>query len=458
MASYLVMLISLPFAAALLSLLFPKKGDGGQRQLAIIVTVFQLLLALFCAYHIYKGTLPVSTEFDLSFLGTRLSHFTFSLTGSNVFVLVCSSVLAVIAVLLTPRDLPDLHIYYSLLLFGFWALILPLFFADRLLFVAMMAVGTLPQFVIATRWGRAGRQQKNIRKMSFLQFAAFLCLLLGYFEGHHSPVFLLIGCLLLLPLYPIPRWLKIWQQSPSSLVFLHLLQGLVCLNFLAQVLTSSGEQFLAYKHYPQLVVAILGALAAILAIRQTDLRHIADSILCAMTGSAVTMLLTSGDGGFVGGLIMYFSCSLSYIILHWLLQVMAANGVPMEVMRCQGMAGPVPESCHLYEAIAASFTLLPVYAPLWAFVRGVAAIEDTPVMADYYYCFLSLFLVTVFFVAVAIIRGVLRLCCGTPSVNMATDVTDINLKTRCKGWLCWLLLVFIGMGYCWYVLSSGVVK
>ena len=172
-------LLLVPLAGFLLTLLLPKSGTGPIRVFALIVSVVAFLLALGIAIGYKSGAPGQQFVTDLVWIQNPNIHYHVGLDGLSLWLVVLTTFLTPIAVLLSWQSVrKEIKPFFALLMLLEFALIGVFSSLDLVIYYGFWELTLIPMYLFIGVWGSGSRSAATM-KFFIYTFAGSVLMLAG---------------------------------------------------------------------------------------------------------------------------------------------------------------------------------------------------------------------------------------------------------------------------------------
>jgi NAD(P)H-quinone oxidoreductase subunit 4 len=417
-------LIWIPIVAVLIISLIPTAKDSQiYRQISLVVAVIGLILNIIIGFNFQTDL--VATQFSESF--TWLSwlglSYDLGIDGLSFPLISLNSLLTLIAIYITPKDIDRPRFYYGLILILNSGVIGAFLAQNLLLFFLFYEVEIIPLYFLIAVWGGERRGYAAMKFLLYTALSGILVLIsflgLVWFSGestfayevlrdHSIPVNtqlillipLLIGLFIKIPIFPFHTWLPdahVQASTPVSVLLAGVLLKLGTYGLLRFAVGFFRDGWLEIAPYLAVLAGISALYGAACAIAQTDMKkvvafssiaHMAYILLAAAATTRLSLqasILQMISHGLISGLLFILvgivykktgSRDVNYLrgLLNpqkglpvtgslMILAVMASSGIP-------GMVGFISE----FIVFRSSFPIFPIPTILCLIGTGLTAV------------------------------------------------------------------------------------
>ncbi len=417
-------LIWIPVIGALIiALIPPKKESQIYRNISLTVAVIGLLINIYLGFQFQTDTPHTQFTESVNWLSWLGLGYDLGVDGLSFPLLSLNSLLTLIAIYITPKNIERPRFYYGMILLLNCGVIGAFLAQNLLLFFLFYEVEIIPLYFLIAVWGGEKRGYAAMKFLLYTALSGILVLIsfLGLAWFNHESTFsfealqshtvpanvqllllipLLIGLFIKIPIFPFHTWLPdahVQASTPISVLLAGVLLKLGTYGLLRFGVGFLRDGWLIAAPYLAILAGISALYGAACAIAQTDMKkvvayssiaHMAYVLLAAAATTRLSIqscILQMISHGLISGMLFILvgivykktgSRDVNYLrgLLNpgkglpvtgslMILAVMASSGIP-------GMVGFISE----FLVFRSSFPIFPIPTILCLIGTGLTAV------------------------------------------------------------------------------------
>ncbi|MBI3235385.1 MAG: NADH-quinone oxidoreductase subunit M [Bacteroidetes bacterium] len=379
-----LLLILIPFIVAL-SMLAIK---GQMTKIIALTSTLLSLATTFVLIFSYNAATPGELDFNQPWMPSLGINFALSVDGiSLLMVLLTNFLLPLIVLASFNHEYKNSSLFYGMVLMMQAALNGVFLAADGMLFYVFWELALIPIWFICAIWGGENRIAITL-KFFIYTFSGSLLMLVAliymYLQtpGTHSFAiadlynvslnsdsatwvfwFMFIGFAIKMPVFPFHTWQPdtyTEAPAPGTMLLSGIMLKMGIYGMMRWLLPMAPEALSADLNIP-LILSVIGVVyAAIIAIRQTDLKRIVAYSSISHVGLIAAGILASNKQGLQGGVIQMLAHGINVVGLFYIIDIIEKRTKTRDLHSLGGIAKVSPKLAVLFMIILLGAVAVPL--------------------------------------------------------------------------------------------------